>query len=165
MIFCTYSHLHNFIIYNGKEQNRIEDIIFPRQQNKHSGLLQRQKRDWVIPPINLPENSRGPFPQELVRVRQKREDQDLKMYFEAQRSTPIWCSCWRIKIKFLLSELYKKYRTRFFDKSISLCSACMAENEHETARIYHWNFFLDHNPFHWKSGRDILFKILLLFFL
>lgn len=56
-----------------KEQNRIEDIIFPRQQNKHSGLLQRQKRDWVIPPINLPENSRGPFPQELVRIRSDRD--------------------------------------------------------------------------------------------
>uniref|UniRef100_A0A673CW30 Cadherin-2-like n=1 Tax=Sphaeramia orbicularis TaxID=375764 RepID=A0A673CW30_9TELE len=27
------------------------------------------KRDWVIPPINVPENSRGPFPQELVRIR------------------------------------------------------------------------------------------------
>ncbi|XP_066480396.1 cadherin-2 [Tiliqua scincoides] len=56
-----------------KEQNGIEDIVFPRQQNKHSGLLQRQKRDWVIPPINLPENSRGPFPQELVRIRSDRD--------------------------------------------------------------------------------------------
>lgn len=46
----------------------MEDIVFPRH---HSGHLQRQKRDWVIPPINLPENSRGPFPQELVRVRQR----------------------------------------------------------------------------------------------
>lgn len=59
----------------------MDDIVFPRQQNKHSGHLQRQKRDWVIPPINLPENSRGPFPQELVRVRQRKEACHLKIYF------------------------------------------------------------------------------------
>uniref|UniRef100_A0A3Q3XDB4 Cadherin-4 n=1 Tax=Mola mola TaxID=94237 RepID=A0A3Q3XDB4_MOLML len=35
--------------------------------------LRRQKRDWVIPPINVPENSRGPFPHMLVRIR---SDQD-----------------------------------------------------------------------------------------
>ncbi|ERE83820.1 cadherin-2 [Cricetulus griseus] len=51
-----------FIIHCGSSTDR--------QLAKHSGSLQRQKRDWVIPPINLPENSRGPFPQELVRKRQ-----------------------------------------------------------------------------------------------
>nr|XP_020664592.1 cadherin-2 [Pogona vitticeps] len=56
-----------------KEQRKMEDIVFPRQPSKHSGLLHRQKRDWVIPPINLPENSRGPFPQELVRIRSDRD--------------------------------------------------------------------------------------------
>jgi hypothetical protein len=58
-----------FLYFNAKEPHEIEEIVFPRQLAKHSGALQRQKRDWVIPPINLPENSRGPFPQELVRVR------------------------------------------------------------------------------------------------
>lgn len=57
-----------FLYFNAKESREIEEIVFPRQVTKHSGYLQRQKRDWVIPPINLPENSRGPFPQELVRV-------------------------------------------------------------------------------------------------
>ncbi|NWI68972.1 CADH2 protein, partial [Todus mexicanus] len=56
-----------------KDQRKIEDIIFPWQQSKHSSPLKRQKRDWVIPPINLPENSRGPFPQELVRIRSDRD--------------------------------------------------------------------------------------------
>ena len=57
-----------FLYFNGKGSQEIEEIVFPRQLTKHNGHLQRQKRDWVIPPINLPENSRGPFPQELVRV-------------------------------------------------------------------------------------------------
>lgn len=57
----------------------MEDIVFPRQPSKHSGLLHRQKRDWVIPPINLPENSRGPFPQELVRVRKRKVGYGFKM--------------------------------------------------------------------------------------
>lgn len=57
-----------FLYFNAKESREIEEIVFPRQLTKHNGYLQRQKRDWVIPPINLPENSRGPFPQELVRV-------------------------------------------------------------------------------------------------
>ncbi|XP_045076398.1 cadherin-4-like, partial [Coregonus clupeaformis] len=44
-------------------------IKFPRKHQRSSSAngLRRQKRDWVIPPINVPENSRGPFPQMLVR--------------------------------------------------------------------------------------------------
>ncbi|KAJ3602146.1 hypothetical protein NHX12_029905, partial [Muraenolepis orangiensis] len=51
-------------------------IKFPRRhlRSSSSNGLRRQKRDWVIPPINVPENSRGPFPQMLVRIR---SDQDL----------------------------------------------------------------------------------------
>ncbi|XP_029579438.1 cadherin-4-like [Salmo trutta] len=48
-------------------------IMFPRQQEIRSKGLRRQKRDWVIPPVNVPENSRGPFPQMLVSIR---SDQD-----------------------------------------------------------------------------------------
>ncbi|XP_041114367.1 cadherin-4-like [Polyodon spathula] len=43
--------------------------LFPWKQQLSSNGLRRQKRDWVIPPINVPENSRGPFPQMLVRLR------------------------------------------------------------------------------------------------
>ncbi|KAK7826837.1 hypothetical protein U0070_026433, partial [Myodes glareolus] len=63
-----------------KDPHEIEEIVFPRQLAKHSGSLQRQKRDWVIPPINLPENSRGPFPQELVRIRSDR-DKNLSLRY------------------------------------------------------------------------------------
>ncbi|XP_061641195.1 cadherin-4 isoform X1 [Phyllopteryx taeniolatus] len=50
-------------------------IKFPRkhQRSSYGNGLRRQKRDWVIPPINVPENSRGPFPHMLVRIR---SDQD-----------------------------------------------------------------------------------------
>uniref|UniRef100_A0A665VP02 Cadherin-2-like n=1 Tax=Echeneis naucrates TaxID=173247 RepID=A0A665VP02_ECHNA len=45
----------------------LKEIVFPSRNTDSE--LKRMKRDWVIPPINVPENSRGPFPQELVRIR------------------------------------------------------------------------------------------------
>uniref|UniRef100_A0A673XK04 Cadherin 2, type 1, N-cadherin (neuronal) n=1 Tax=Salmo trutta TaxID=8032 RepID=A0A673XK04_SALTR len=44
------------------------------------GSLRRVKRDWVIPPINVPENSRGQFPEELVRIRSDRDKNRLLRY-------------------------------------------------------------------------------------
>ncbi|KAJ4933865.1 hypothetical protein JOQ06_006674, partial [Pogonophryne albipinna] len=41
-------------------------IMFSGSGRNSSKGLRRQKRDWVIPPINVAENSRGPFPQMLV---------------------------------------------------------------------------------------------------
>ncbi|GLD71678.1 cadherin-4-like protein [Lates japonicus] len=51
-------------------------IKFPRKHQRGSSAngLRRQKRDWVIPPINVPENSRGPFPHMLVRARREGEE-------------------------------------------------------------------------------------------
>lgn len=43
-------------------------IMFSGSGLNSSKGLRRQKRDWVIPPINVAENSRGPFPQMLVSV-------------------------------------------------------------------------------------------------
>uniref|UniRef100_A0A3P9ML34 Cadherin domain-containing protein n=1 Tax=Oryzias latipes TaxID=8090 RepID=A0A3P9ML34_ORYLA len=37
-------------------------LYFPKLSNG----LRRMKRDWVIPPINIPENSNGPFPYKMV---------------------------------------------------------------------------------------------------
>nr|XP_048672950.1 cadherin-1-like [Caretta caretta] len=36
---------------------------------KASPGRKRQKRDWVIPPINCPENERGPFPKLLAQIK------------------------------------------------------------------------------------------------
>nr|XP_020137331.1 cadherin-4 isoform X1 [Microcebus murinus] len=50
------------------------DTLLPWPQRQNPGGLRRQKRDWVIPPINVPENSRGPFPQQLVRIRSDKDN-------------------------------------------------------------------------------------------
>ncbi|XP_032557126.1 B-cadherin-like isoform X2 [Chiroxiphia lanceolata] len=42
--------------------------------------LKRQKRDWVIPPIKVPENERGPFPKKLVQIKSNR-DRDTKIFY------------------------------------------------------------------------------------
>ncbi|KAG7244861.1 hypothetical protein INR49_029158, partial [Caranx melampygus] len=44
-------------------------ILFPWHSVvvRGDGTLRRVKRDWVIPPINVPENSRGQFPEDLIR--------------------------------------------------------------------------------------------------
>ncbi|KAL2088485.1 hypothetical protein ACEWY4_015384 [Coilia grayii] len=40
-------------------------LLFP----KSSGGLKRRKRDWIIPDIRIPENTRGPFPERLVQIK------------------------------------------------------------------------------------------------
>nr|AAH68940.1 Xb-cad protein [Xenopus laevis] len=44
-------------------------LTFPE---KHTGL-KRKKRDWVIPPIKVSENERGPFPKRLVQIKSNKE--------------------------------------------------------------------------------------------
>ncbi|KAG7248106.1 hypothetical protein CRUP_000120, partial [Coryphaenoides rupestris] len=54
---------------------RVPEIRFPWRSAVVGGdgsVVRRVKRDWVIPPINVPENSRGQFPEELVRNRHLR---------------------------------------------------------------------------------------------
>uniref|UniRef100_A0A8B9PGU3 Cadherin domain-containing protein n=1 Tax=Apteryx owenii TaxID=8824 RepID=A0A8B9PGU3_APTOW len=42
--------------------------------------LRRRKRDWVIPPIKVPENERGPFPKKLVQIKSNR-DRETKIFY------------------------------------------------------------------------------------
>ncbi|CAB1441996.1 unnamed protein product [Pleuronectes platessa] len=51
-----------------ESQPRVIKFSRRHQRGSSANGLRRQKRDWVIPPINVPENSRGPFPHMLVRV-------------------------------------------------------------------------------------------------
>ncbi|XP_038610256.1 LOW QUALITY PROTEIN: cadherin-1-like [Tachyglossus aculeatus] len=57
-------------------QAEVPVLLFPES---HSGL-KRQKRDWIIPPINCPENDKGPFPKSLVQIKSNR-DKETKVYY------------------------------------------------------------------------------------
>ncbi|XP_073440146.1 EP-cadherin-like [Dendrobates tinctorius] len=45
--------------------SKLPVLTFPEEQTG----LKRRKRDWVIPPIHLSENDRGPFPKKLVQIK------------------------------------------------------------------------------------------------
>ncbi|XP_023819260.1 B-cadherin-like [Oryzias latipes] len=47
---------------------------------KASNGLRRRKRDWVVPPINIPENHNGPFPSKIVQIRSD-EDKMKKILY------------------------------------------------------------------------------------
>ncbi|XP_044155779.1 cadherin-4 isoform X1 [Bufo gargarizans] len=54
--------------------------LLPWRQHRDANGLRRQKRDWVIPPVNVPENSRGPFPEQLVRIRSDKDRDSMIRY-------------------------------------------------------------------------------------
>ncbi|XP_039655771.1 cadherin-4-like [Perca fluviatilis] len=66
----------------GKEESQAPPpvIMFSGSGLNSSRGLRRQKRDWVIPPINVAENSRGPFPQMLVSIRSD-QDKDISIRY------------------------------------------------------------------------------------
>ncbi|XP_027540694.1 uncharacterized protein LOC113968374 [Neopelma chrysocephalum] len=51
-------------------------VTFP----EHRHGLRRQKRDWVIPPINCVENDQGPFPKKLVQIKSNK-DKEIKVFY------------------------------------------------------------------------------------
>ncbi|KAG9352498.1 hypothetical protein JZ751_020912 [Albula glossodonta] len=51
-------------------------LVFPQS----SKGLKRRKRDWIIPPINFPENDRGPFPKPMVQIRSSR-DKEVQLQY------------------------------------------------------------------------------------
>uniref|UniRef100_A0A3B3IAL9 Cadherin domain-containing protein n=1 Tax=Oryzias latipes TaxID=8090 RepID=A0A3B3IAL9_ORYLA len=52
------------VLHHGHHQRHpdVAVLYFPKSSNG----LRRMKRDWHIPPINIPENSNGPFPLKMV---------------------------------------------------------------------------------------------------
>uniref|UniRef100_A0A7N6BVU4 Cadherin domain-containing protein n=1 Tax=Anabas testudineus TaxID=64144 RepID=A0A7N6BVU4_ANATE len=60
----------------------VPEILFPWRSVvvRGDGTMKRVKRDWVIPPISVPENSRGQFPEDLVRIRSDRDKNRMLRY-------------------------------------------------------------------------------------
>ncbi|KAM6408918.1 B-cadherin-like [Rhynochetos jubatus] len=52
----------------------------PQELPQAHAAPRRWKRDWVIPPIKVPENERGPFPKKLVQIKSNR-DRDTKIFY------------------------------------------------------------------------------------
>uniref|UniRef100_A0AAV2KVR0 Cadherin domain-containing protein n=2 Tax=Knipowitschia caucasica TaxID=637954 RepID=A0AAV2KVR0_KNICA len=65
-----------------QQQRSVPEVLFPWRSvvAAGDGALRRVKRDWVIPPINVPENSRGQFPEDLVRIRSDRDKNRMLRY-------------------------------------------------------------------------------------
>ncbi|XP_066183509.1 cadherin-1-like [Sylvia atricapilla] len=54
----------------------LDTLIFP----EYGHGLRGQKRDWIIPPINCPENDQGPFPKNLVQIKSNK-DKETKVFY------------------------------------------------------------------------------------
>ncbi|KAM9228027.1 cadherin-1-like [Leptosomus discolor] len=68
-----WSHDH----HRHQQQDVAPDVVtFPKPGHG----LRRQKRDWVIPPINCPENERGPFPKKLVQIKSNKDKETQVFY-------------------------------------------------------------------------------------
>ncbi|KAJ8400460.1 hypothetical protein AAFF_G00395840 [Aldrovandia affinis] len=70
-------HSHDVGSVHRGEPSTIPVLVFPQSL----GGLRRRKRDWVIPPINFPENDRGPFPKHMVQIRSNK-DKKVKMEYK-----------------------------------------------------------------------------------
>ncbi|MGH0119992.1 UNVERIFIED_CONTAM: hypothetical protein FKN15_061110 [Acipenser sinensis] len=61
---------------NVQSSNQVQVLTFPQS----SIGLKRQKRDWVIPPISVSENDRGPFPKFVVQIKSNRA-KEITVYY------------------------------------------------------------------------------------
>ncbi|XP_033896256.3 B-cadherin-like isoform X1 [Acipenser ruthenus] len=61
---------------NVQSSNQVQVLTFPQS----SIGLKRQKRDWVIPPISVSENERGPFPKFVVQIKSNRA-KEITVYY------------------------------------------------------------------------------------
>ncbi|XP_073515325.1 cadherin-1-like [Phyllobates terribilis] len=55
-------------LWNEREQ-QAQSSAGNKDIEKTSPLLRRKKRSWIIPPVRIPENDRGPFPKRIIQVK------------------------------------------------------------------------------------------------
>lgn len=65
---------------NATRQDAVDPKVPILRFPKSSPGLKRRKRDWVIPNINIPENSRGPFPEGLNQIRSDKDKEKKIQY-------------------------------------------------------------------------------------
>ncbi|KAL3972419.1 XC chemokine receptor 1 [Sarotherodon galilaeus] len=77
-----YSHQHHST--EVKSADHTENATDPQahvlQFPNSVGGLRRRKRDWVIPPLNVPENQRGTYPLKVAQIRSN-EDKTRKLFY------------------------------------------------------------------------------------
>uniref|UniRef100_A0A3P9PY53 Cadherin-1-like n=1 Tax=Poecilia reticulata TaxID=8081 RepID=A0A3P9PY53_POERE len=74
LLYQDHHYMNNRL--DAEFHHEIPILDFP----KSNPGLKRRKRDWIIPPINIPENSRGPFPRFLAEIRSN-EDKVKKIHY------------------------------------------------------------------------------------
>ncbi|TRY65028.1 hypothetical protein DNTS_015569 [Danionella cerebrum] len=69
------SHEQWTVHINFSQPKQVPEILFPRHGLvvKGDSRVNRVKRDWVIPPVNVLENSRKQFPEELVKIQSDKD--------------------------------------------------------------------------------------------
>ncbi|XP_067854143.1 B-cadherin [Heptranchias perlo] len=60
--------------------DKSDNILIMRPSRYSESVLRRQKREWVIPTINHPENDRGPFPKDIVQIRSSRQN-EIRVFY------------------------------------------------------------------------------------
>uniref|UniRef100_A0A3P9PA57 Cadherin 2, type 1, N-cadherin (neuronal) n=1 Tax=Poecilia reticulata TaxID=8081 RepID=A0A3P9PA57_POERE len=70
----------NSLVVHSRVSSEAERLFLARVVVGGDGTMRRVKRDWVIPPINVPENSRGQFPEDLIRSDRDRDKNRMLRY-------------------------------------------------------------------------------------
>ncbi|XP_029910545.1 B-cadherin [Myripristis murdjan] len=63
-----------------KSKSDMAILRLPTMEFQHSSRFSRMKRDWVIPPISLPENDRGPYPKVVVQIKSSNDNKVAVTY-------------------------------------------------------------------------------------
>nr|XP_040034107.1 B-cadherin-like isoform X1 [Gasterosteus aculeatus aculeatus] len=77
-----HNHLHRHTKVDSAEntESTTDQQVPILQFAKSVEGLRRRKRDWVLPPLSVPENSRGPYPLKVAQIRSS-EDKLKRIYY------------------------------------------------------------------------------------